>query len=170
MGFRQWWNFPVFSYLTSDQTILLDLDIIIGSRIGLFWRQFDNLTTDTLLPLPSLSSLPCDKFCSCIDLLHLERTCTFGWNIENATTSPGQFLPAFRVNKRLGTADQRLLSSMWYFHSMNIPAFYQCCGWLVPLGCETTVSRSTAGTTGTLRVGKLSRRVGRCGELRRTWS
>ena len=45
-----------------------------------------------------------------------------------------------------------------------------CCGWLVPRGCEMTVSRSTAGTTGTLRVEEHACRSWRCGEPGRTES
>ena len=46
----------------------------------------------------------------------------------------------------------------------------RCCGWLVPRGCETTVSRSTAGTTDTLRVEEHACRSWRCGEPGRTES
>ena len=45
-----------------------------------------------------------------------------------------------------------------------------CCGSLVPQSCETTVSRSTAGTTGTLRVEEHTCRSWRCGEPGRTES
>ena len=45
-----------------------------------------------------------------------------------------------------------------------------CCGWLVPRGCETIVSRSTAGTTHTLRVEEHACRSWRCGEPGRTES
>ena len=111
--------------LKSTKTILLDLDIIVGSDISLLWSEFNNFASDTVLAFPSLRGRPYDKFCSCVGLLHLERMLGFGWKLENATARPRPFIPAVLKSVNLGTADQTLFNSMWYFHSRNNPAFYQ---------------------------------------------
>ena len=62
------------------------------------------------------------------------------------------------------------IDDVWHDEGIQVVHRVGRSGWLVPRSGKTTVSRSTVGTTGTLRVEEHAFRCWRCGEPRRTES
>jgi hypothetical protein len=106
-----------------SQSIVLDLDVIVGEDIGVLWNEFTHFGRDTSVafsPYASDMGHAFDEFCCGIGLYDLDNMRAAGWSSleTGGSNQPGQsvnFKLAFENVTVLETIDQTMFSAIWKF-------------------------------------------------------